>query len=563
MIRVIAVYKKYKIYAKPIDRLKEWITFGTRQFHKEFWALKNINLNIKEGSVFGIIGPNGAGKSTLLKIMTGITKPTLGKVEIDGRIASLLELGTGFHPEFTGRQNIVLNGKMLGLSDTEIQEKMEEIIEFAELGDFIDQPIRIYSSGMYIRLGFAIASCINPDVFIIDEALSVGDAYFQQKCIKRMRQFRENGVTIIFVSHDLGVVKALCDEVALLDEGEVIDVDKPENVLEHYNAIIAKKATTTLYISTKKSTVDEKAIAPMYRFGNFQAVITSVKLLDEKGREIKAITAGQKTQVSATVLFLGEITDPTFGILIRDRLGNDVFGTNTYYLGLKLGQFKYGDNLEINFLLEMNLGAGDYTLTVATHTLDMHTYECYDWADRILSFKVLPSADFRFVGVAKFLPQVTYKKETKTQKEIEDFVAYFFSDTPTSLEMSPSCQKFLRQGWYQPEKWDHTYMRWTNKEFSFLLKTVGENLNISMVCNKPELEKKPISGTITAFEENIGTFVIHNSSVNTISWRLPERLRNKVVLFKVILDSTWCPDVYFKNNDKRNLGIAVNKIWMS
>jgi lipopolysaccharide transport system ATP-binding protein len=560
MIKIHSLSKKYAIYAKPSARLKEMLSLSHRQYHKEFWALKDINLTIPDGTTFGIIGANGAGKSTLLKILAGITMPTLGTFELSGRVASLLELGTGFHPEFTGRQNIIINAKMLGLSDEEIHEKIEKIITFAEIGEFIDQPIRTYSSGMYVRLGFAIASCVNPKILLIDEALSVGDAYFQQKCIKRIRKFKEEGATILFVTHNPSIAKTLCDRVALLDEGKIIDEDKPEYVLEHYNALVAKKIASTIHVAEPE--MDRLDVPASHRFGNFQAIIQDLQLLNDRGEKQEAIVAGQKVIIAATIIFLSEITDPTFGILIRDQLGNDVFGTNTYHLGIQMGQFTSGDSLQIRFNVEMNLGPGLYTLTVAAHTLDMHIYECFDWADRILSFKVIPSSDFSFIGVAKFYPTIEFTRKSQDINNLKEFINQFFADAPPLLEMSDATQKFLRSGWYAPEKVEKSWIRWTTREFSFLLKTSGKRLMIDFSCCKPDLNQHPMSGKLFCFNDEMANFSIRDQNKTTLEVVLPELWQNRILLFRVKMNADWCPNEYFTNQDMRHLGIAVSKIFM-
>ena len=225
VIEIKGLSKRFRVYDRPLDRLKEWLTPKGMSFHWAYWALRDIDLEVKKGSSLGIIGVNGAGKSTLLKILCGTLSPTFGSVEIKGRIAGLLELGSGFHPEFTGRQNIYLNARLLGLSDADIEKKLQSIVEFAELGDFLDHPLRIYSTGMALRLGFSVAANVDPDILIIDEALAVGDAYFQQKCLKYLKDFRAKGGTLIFVSHDPGAVKLLCDSAVLLHKGRIVAND--------------------------------------------------------------------------------------------------------------------------------------------------------------------------------------------------------------------------------------------------------------------------------------------------------------------------------------------------
>ncbi|MFN8517562.1 MAG: ABC transporter ATP-binding protein [Chloroflexia bacterium] len=231
-VSVAGLSKAYRLYRRPSDRLRE-LLWPRRQRGKVFWALRDVSLAIPQGQVLGLIGPNGSGKSTLLQLIAGVLQPTSGAVAAHGRVTALLELGAGFNPEFTGRENIMLNATLLGLTEAEARAHTPEIIEFAGIGQFLDQPVKTYSSGMYVRLAFAIAVSVQPDILIVDEALAVGDAYFQQRCMRRMRQFRDEGKTIIFVSHDTAAVKALCDRAILLREGQIVDDGRPDEVVQH------------------------------------------------------------------------------------------------------------------------------------------------------------------------------------------------------------------------------------------------------------------------------------------------------------------------------------------
>lgn len=411
MIKIKNISKRFKVYPKKSDRIKEWVTRTPK--HSEFWALQNININIPSGEVFGIIGMNGAGKSTLLKILTGTLAATGGEIEMKGRVAALLELGTGFHEELTGRDNVLMNGKLLGLTDQEINDRMDQIKAFSELGDFFEKPVRTYSSGMYVRLAFSLAASVEPDVLIIDEALSVGDAYFQQKCLKRIQEFRDDNTTILFVSHDPGVVKMLCNRVALLEHGVLKGIGDPVEMLETYNALLAKKDG----MGKEYTQVDEEVDAfgrKKHRSGNKKATIEKVQLEKESSERIEAIISGQSSKVAVEVAFHQDIENPTVGIMIRDRLGYDVFGTNSCELSFKSGVYKAGTRAVFEFTLKMNLGPGDYTVTAAVHSSNTHLDECFEWVDRVLSFKVLPRADFRFIGVSFLHPAVSVRPSLET-----------------------------------------------------------------------------------------------------------------------------------------------------
>lgn len=409
MIEIKDLTKVYKIYRRRSDRLREWLSFGAIKCHHEYHALRGITLSVPQGSVFGLIGMNGAGKSTLLKVLTGTTQATSGSVRIEGRIAALLELGTGFHPEFTGRENVLINGKLLGLTEEELQSRLQEIADFSELGEFFDKPVRTYSSGMYVRLAFSLASSIDPNVLIIDEALSVGDAYFQQKCLTRIRQFKEKGVTILFVSHDAGSVKLLCDQVALLDRGEILSVGDPQELLELYNALLARKdGQGKEYLISRGNAAGGSSEAT--QSGSLKAQIKSIEIIGPDQKKLEAIVVGTQCDFVVNVQFNEDIVEPTVGIMIRDRLGYDIFGTNSAEMGIKTGSFSKGERARFVFHCSVSVGPGPYTVTAAIHSSFTHLDDCYHWVDRLLTFNVLPRSDHKFLGVAYLSPKVSVER---------------------------------------------------------------------------------------------------------------------------------------------------------
>jgi lipopolysaccharide transport system ATP-binding protein len=393
MIRVENLFKTFKIYRTPSDRLKELLL--RRQYCREFRVLKGVSLHVKAGETLGVIGQNGAGKSTLLKVLTGILMPDSGLVQIEGRAVGLLELGTGFNQEFSGLQNIYFNGTLLGMTREEIQRKLDHIIDFSELSDFIEQPLKTYSTGMIMRLAFAVAIHAEPDAFVVDEALSVGDAYFQQKCMKRIRQFRENGGAIVFVSHDMNAVKIVCDKALLLDHGSVVEAGNPDNVISTYNFLLAKK-------SQGKAIGEIQPVSDSGKtYGNLKVEISSVKLINAKGVVSEIFICGEPWQIEILLKANDDVDELTVGILIRDRFGQDIFGTNTYHqnIPIRLGN---GEACCLTYAIEeMNLGPGKYTLTVAAHRDETHAHECYQWIDLIRSFEVVAGNDFRFIGLCK------------------------------------------------------------------------------------------------------------------------------------------------------------------
>ena len=401
MIAVEHLTKKFKLYKTPADRLKEIILH--RSYHREFTALNDVNFAVRSGEVLGIVGQNGAGKSTLLKLLMGILLPDDGIIGIDGRITGLLELTTGFNYEFSGLQNIYLNAALRGMARQEVEGKLRQIVAFSEFDDFIQEPIKTYSSGMVMRLAFSIAIHAEPQAFVVDEALSVGDAYFQQKCMKRIMEFKENGGAIVFVSHDLNAIKLLSDKVLLLDHGQVIETGDPETVINSYNFLLAKKSEGQEL--TERTSSNKKM-----SYGNFKVEITAVKMSNTDGQERDIFISGEKCVIQVLLAAREEAPEITVGILIRDKFGQDVFGTNTHYLNIPLS-FKAGTTGVVEYSIsELNIGPGKYTLTVAAHTRDTHIHECYHWVDVIKSFEVVANRDFIFSGLLRLKPEVRVQK---------------------------------------------------------------------------------------------------------------------------------------------------------
>jgi len=394
VIQVEGLGKRYKRYASQWGRFAEALTGGRRVFHTPHWALRGISFQVGEGESVGIVGQNGAGKSTLLKILAGTTQPTEGRFACHGRTAALLELGMGFHPEFTGRQNAVMGCQILGFPAEEIRELLPWIIEFSELGDYIDEPIRTYSSGMHIRLAFSVAAASRPQVLMVDEALSVGDAYFQHKCSARIRAFRNEGTSLLFVSHDPGAVKTLCDRAILLDQGMVVREGPPDAVLDYYNALIAKREHDAEIVA-----IENQFGRRITRSGNKRAEIADIQMIDGQQRPTRAFRSGEPATIICRVAFNAEVEETTVGIAIRDRLGNEVYGTNTHHLGIAVPRGAPRSLVEVQFSMRLTLGYGNYSLTVAAHTGPTHVENNYDWWDNALAFTVVPGEGPFFTGV--------------------------------------------------------------------------------------------------------------------------------------------------------------------
>ncbi|MGB3421046.1 MAG: ABC transporter ATP-binding protein [Dolichospermum sp.] len=416
------VSKCFKRYARPVDRLKELLLPG-KSYAQEFWALQDISFEIMKGETMGIIGRNGAGKSTILQLICGTLTPSSGEVQVNGRVAALLELGAGFNPEFTGRENVYMNGAIMGLSKLEVDERFENIAAFADIKDFIDQPVKTYSSGMYVRLAFASAIHVNPDILIIDEALAVGDMFFQAKCMARMRQMMESGVTVLFVSHDTGSVKSLCQRGVFLEQGKVKKIGKASEVAEVYvstirnetNQELSKQLLPTInnensqdqkISDTQKKQLDNNCIFQIlvrtheeakfayqsYRYGNGGAKILDIKILNIFHQETEQIDYKQAFSIQASILFEKSFPTFAFGYLVKDLKGIELIGTTTITENLVMPSVEPGEVYVVEAKTTNSLNEGIYTISLSVELAVMpnqqHIY--LDLVDNALVFRVNP-----------------------------------------------------------------------------------------------------------------------------------------------------------------------------
>ncbi|MDA9889275.1 ABC transporter ATP-binding protein [Synechococcus sp. AH-224-G16] len=391
-IQVSNLGKAYKQYSSRWARLKEWVGPKHQCRHTLHWILQDINFTISAGEAIGIIGINGAGKSTLLKLITGTTKPTTGSIHIRGSLAALLELGMGFHPDFTGRQNVYMAGQLLGLSEANIGRLMPEIEAFAEIGDYMDQPVRIYSSGMQVRLAFSVATAQRPEVLIIDEALSVGDAYFQHKSFARIREFRKQGTTLLIVSHDRSAIQSLCDRAILLKEGSIVKDGKPQEVFDFYNALIAEKEISTIKVKQfSDGSVQTSS-------GTGDAIVDQIYITNNNGEVVECVDVGELVNLHIKVKINSEIESLVLGYSIKDRLGQEMYGSNTWYSEQVLFQPSVGSVVSFDISFAANLGVGSYSITTALHDQQSHLSLNYEWRDLALVFSVVNSSKKRFAG---------------------------------------------------------------------------------------------------------------------------------------------------------------------
>jgi len=391
VLEVQSIGKAYRDYGGEWRRVLSWFGLPLAP-REEHWTLQHISFSIQPGESVGIVGQNGAGKSTLLKLITGTLKPSTGQVTVRGRIAAILELGMGFHPDLTGRQNAYHAAGLMGHSQEQINAVIDDIEAFAEIGEYFDQPVRTYSSGMQMRVAFSVASAIRPDILIIDEALSVGDAYFQHKCFRRIREFRDQGTTLMFVSHDPAAVRTLCNRAILLEKGRLIRQGTPDDVLDYYNALIAYQEEQT----------EIHQAGGVTRSGSGHAIIENAEIVGIDGQAREFFTSGDPASIIVHIKPNARLDDLTLGFLIRDRLGNDVFGTNTYNLNHPLHALTESHApRRIAFHIEqLHLGPGSYSITLALHASYNHTAGNYDWWDRALVFEVACPSMRPFIGVA-------------------------------------------------------------------------------------------------------------------------------------------------------------------
>jgi teichoic acid transport system ATP-binding protein len=399
-IRVTNVTKVYKMYEKPIDRLKESLHPRHKEYHKKFYALNNISFNVGKGETVGIIGTNGSGKSTILKIITGVLSPTDGSVEVEGTISALLELGAGFNSDYTGIENIYMNGTMMGFSRKEMDGKLQDILDFADIGDFVYQPVKTYSSGMFVRLAFALAINVEPEILIVDEALSVGDVFFQSKCYRRMEEIREKGTTILMVTHDMGSIIKYCDRVVLLNKGNFVAQGEPGHMVDLYKKILANQMDSleeeleemndfsgereqghqkdkahghTEGLMKERLTIN----ANRTEYGDGRAEIYDLGLFDQRGNLTNLLLKGENFTIKEKIRFNARLESPIFTYTIKDKKGTDLSGTNTMYEGADIRPVGPGDEYEVSFTQKMTLQGGEYLLSMSCTGFEMGEHVVY------------------------------------------------------------------------------------------------------------------------------------------------------------------------------------------
>lgn len=404
-IQVSNLGKAYRRYPSQRARLLEWLFPFAGPRHETIRVLDDISFRVDPGQALGIIGINGAGKSTLLKLITGTAAPSAGHVAMTGRVAAMLELGMGFHPDFSGRQNVIMAGQLIGLTVGELEVLMPEIEAFAEIGEYIDQPVRVYSSGMQMRLAFSVATAKRPDVLIVDEALSVGDAYFQHKSFERIRAFRELGTTLLIVSHDKSAIQSVCDRAILLDGGRIKKEGAPEEIMDYYNAMLAERDNQTVRQQTHGSGKVQTIS------GSGEATVSDIALLNQHGERAELHDVGTLVTLCVTVAIHAQIPNLTLGYRIKDRLGQNIFGTNTHHKQQVLAPALAGDEITFRFAFPLNLGPGSYSVATSLHSADTHLVDNYEWRDLALVFNVMNMSHGYFEGSTWLDPVVAIERK--------------------------------------------------------------------------------------------------------------------------------------------------------
>ncbi|WP_208443635.1 ABC transporter ATP-binding protein [Pantoea agglomerans] len=404
-IVIDGVGKAYKKYSSRWKRLAEWFIPGVGKLHETKWVIKDISFTVNPGEAVGIIGVNGAGKSTLLKMITGTTLPTSGSINISGKVAALLELGMGFHPDFTGRQNVLMAGQLLGHSLQDLHKLMPDIENFAEIGEYIDQPVRVYSSGMQMRLAFSVATAVRPDVLIVDEALSVGDTYFQHKSFDRIREYAKQGTTLLLVSHDKSAIQSICDRAILLNAGRKEFEGNPEAVMDYYNAILADKEKKSI----EQKVTDHGKIQTTS--GTGEANVIATEIYNSRGELSEHLNVGEIVTLSIKVKVNEYLPKLVVGYSFKDRLGQVVYGTNTFLKKEVVENVNAGDIYVYQFKFAMNIGPGSYSVQTALVSSDTHLTNNYEWRDLALVFNVINNDKDYFAGLAWIDPEIEIEKQ--------------------------------------------------------------------------------------------------------------------------------------------------------
>lgn len=560
-IEVKNVSKLYRLYPGQRARIIEWITFGKRMYHYPFWALKNVSFSLEPGKALGLIGPNGSGKSTLLKLIAGTSTATEGEIVVNGSVAALLELGAGFHTEFTGRQNIRMNAQIFGLSDDEIDELMPEIIEFAELDRYIDMPVRTYSSGMHARLGFAVASHLDPDILIIDEALSVGDAYFQRKSLDRIIYFREQGKTILFVSHVGPVIQRFCDEVIWLHEGKIMARGEASKIVKEYEmwSLRQQEKNLSKKITGRPSSLSDEKKA-RYKvleesWGSGEARIVNVEMFGADGIPRWHFEKDERNITIRIYYYAFErIAEPIIGLNFHRLDGVYIFGTGNVWV--ENYPLKPMEGLGyVDYTIDrLYLHKGTFFLTVGIFPEPDIPYwmnPC-DFHNKMYEFTVVSEGEAHGI--------VYFDSKWDQQPGIIDARK---SGIPAKIDFrEKKAPHFMHRGWWEIEHEEDFSFVWTLEEAGFVIQQAKGSRSLKAVIksSKPDVEEENVAVELWEGKERLDRKVLKDGEWHTCSFNIGAGDGNVVRNFRFVVKPTWRPEDFGIPNDDRTIGIGVRTI---
>jgi lipopolysaccharide transport system ATP-binding protein len=407
LLEIRELGKAYRRYRNELMRVASWFSRVPPQ--EETWILRDINFDVAQGEAVGIVGQNGAGKSTLLKMITGTLRPSEGYIRTHGRVAAILELGMGFNGELTGRQNVLHSAGLMGFTHAQISAAMDDIEAFAEVGEYFDKPMRVYSSGMQMRVAFSVATAFRPDILIVDEALSVGDAYFQHKSFDRIREFQRQGTSLLIVSHDKAAIQSLCDRAILLEQGRVLQDGQPQDIMDYYNAIIAQKENAQVEVTPLASGQIQT------RSGTGEATVTQISLHATNGNPLEVVDVGQEVELRIDIAIHADLPELVVGYKLKDRVGQEIFGTNTWHTHQVERELTAGEVLNYRMRFKANLGPGSYSVSTSLHSSDTHLTNNYQWVDHALVFQMVNMEKDFFLGSSWVMPTIECKRQAATR----------------------------------------------------------------------------------------------------------------------------------------------------
>jgi len=556
-VRVDHLTKRFCAYNNNKQRVLDWLSAGRANRGRWVTALDDISFRLERGRALAVIGPNGAGKSTLLKIVAGTLRPSSGTVECHGRVGALLELGMGFHPEFTGRENIRLNGLLLGLSKDQIRRSESRIVAFSELGEVIDQPLRTYSSGMEMRLGYSVAVAAEPDILVVDEALAVGDAYFQQKCFDHLERFLGGGGAVLFVSHDPHAVLRICDRAILLDGGKLIHEGPPAEVLEVYSARLARSAGGAAGATVGGCVWTGSGGT---RAGQFRAVIEDAELRTVDGRQQHTFVTGCEVELLVRGLILYPLESLTAGMMIRDRTGADVFGTNSAELGQPIPCDRPGA-FEVRFRFRLDLAPAPYTITVALHAGEQHLAGCYDWADRLVRFRVVPDPTRKFSGLVRLPTSLAVSEPAPVPADrFRRIWARLLAAAPGAIDLAAEECPWLLFGFHEPERDAAGAFRWCGAWSLFAIRLVGRRVLVELDDAVPRGAAEPLTVEADIAGVALGAARLDPGKRQELAWIVPEPWRGQPAIVRLRFDRTCCPAREGVGDDARILSAKCRRI---